>query len=783
MLDHVGSLLAAASATAGARRVPRLRRGPLLLSLPCLALATALAGGAAAQEVSFSSGAYRVYEGDVLRPELVLSHARSEDVTVRVEALDLGSAASGGDFAAGPWQVTVPAGKTRQRFDIATFDDDVRENNEEFLLHVAPWGHSPGLRRSSGGNPDALAVIKSEAGIWLRRPGAVWEGETVRFEFSVSNPKSRAFNVDYTLSGGNASAADIAGGFGTRSVTVPANAKLVKFSVRTARDTVRDEGVETFSVQLSTSEPNVFFGRGTVDASVHDVDTPRTVTFESASSSVDEGAGTHHVTVKLLPGKVRYEGRLTLEYSHGPGRGTATPDADFVIKGSGGVARSVVTGITRGYWSAWVDSGATTVTIPVTIVDDGDAEGDETVVLRYDKFIEADHRGELTIRPGGPHSTHTLTIVDNDVSVSFATASQSVREGWGTRDVTVNLTAAPASDLTVSYTVGGTATAGTDYAALSGTLTVPAGARTATIPVALVDDGVDDAGETVVLTLDAGEGYQVGDPGTHTLHIDPVPTVRFAHRLGAAFEGGEWPAFRVPVRLQLSPPPAEGITLHYTVGPSGSPLSGTPTPGLDYEPLSGKVQVPAGAREAFIPVTVIDDSVEDSGEVMTLTLSDRPDYTVGSGGAHFRLYIFNHETGDLETLVQARLDAAVADGDGTSANLWRRALAAVLGEAPPDGLSPLTGAEAEALADGHAGRGEVELASLWSEIARVVGDGATDPPPGTCGDGRGGDVAGDRGRGRRLHADGGPGPCGGPLRERDGGLRRRLGRDGRAAGR
>ena len=707
-----------------------LRRGVFLAALLMLSFATVLAGGAAAQEVSFSSGAYRVYEGDVLTPELVLSHARSEDVTVRVEALDLGSAASGDDFAAGPWQVTVPAGKTRQGFDIATFDDDVIESNEEFLLHVAPWGHSPGLRRSSDGDPDALAVITSETGIWLRRPGAVWEGETVRLEFSVSNPKSRAFNVDYTLSGGTASAADIAGGFGTRSVTVPANAKLVKFSVRTARDTVRDEGVETFSVQLSTSEPNVFFGHGTVDASVHDVDTPRTVTFESASSSVDEGAGTHHVTVKLLPGKVRYEGRLTLEYSHGPGRGTATPDADYVIKGSGGVTRSVVTGVTRGYWSAWVDSGATTVTIPVTIVDDGDAEGDETVVLRYDKFIEANHRGELTIRPGAPHSTHTLTIMDNDVGVSFASASQSVREGWGTRDVTVNLTSAPASELTVSYTVGGTATAGSDFTITnSGTLTVPAGARTATIPVALVDDGVDDAGETVVLTLAAGEGYDVLGPGTHTLHIDPVPTVRFAHRLGAAYEGGEWPAFRVPVRLQLSPPPAEGITLHYTVGPSGSPLSGTPTPGLDYEPLSGKVQVPAGAREAFIPVTVIDDSVEDSGEVMTLTLSDRPDYTVGSGGAHFRLYIFNHETGDLETLVQARLDAAVADGDGTSANLWRRALAAVRGEAPPDGLSPLTGAEAEALADGHAGRGEVELASLWAEIARVVGDGATDPPP------------------------------------------------------
>lgn len=94
-----------------------------LAALLCLSFAAVLGGGAAAQEASFSSGTYRVYEGDVLRPELVLSHARSEDVTVRVEALDLGEARSGEDFAADPWYVTVPAGMTRQGFDIATFQD------------------------------------------------------------------------------------------------------------------------------------------------------------------------------------------------------------------------------------------------------------------------------------------------------------------------------------------------------------------------------------------------------------------------------------------------------------------------------------------------------------------------------------------------------------------------------------------------------------------------------------------------------------------------------------
>ena len=201
-----------------------------------------------------------------------------------VEALDLG-AESGVDFAADPWRVTVPVGRTRQSFDIAMFDDDVREDNEEFLLHVSPWGHSPGIQRSSNGNPDAVVVIKSPTRVWLDRPGAVWEGDTEPIRIHIDNPKPTAFTVDYTLSGGTASAADVTGGFGTRSVTVPANAKLVKFSVRTARDTVRDEGVETFSVRLSTSEPGIAFSRGTADVSIHDYDTPGTVTFESASSS------------------------------------------------------------------------------------------------------------------------------------------------------------------------------------------------------------------------------------------------------------------------------------------------------------------------------------------------------------------------------------------------------------------------------------------------------------------------------------------------------------------
>ena len=79
--------------------------------------------------------------------------------------------------------------------------------------------------------------------------------------------------------------------------------------------------------------------------------------------------------------------------------------------------------------------------------------------------------------------------------------------------------------------------------------------------------------------------------------------------------------------------------------------------------------------------------------------------------------------------MQAQLDATVASGDNASANLWRRALAAVRGEAPPNGLAPLTGADARALATDHAGKGDIGLVSLWAEIARVIGDGATPLSP------------------------------------------------------
>ncbi|MDE0650722.1 MAG: hypothetical protein OXI12_10310, partial [Gammaproteobacteria bacterium] len=187
----------------------------------------------------------------------------------------------------------------------------------------------------------------------------------------------------------------------------------------------------------------------------------------------------------------------------------------------------------------------------VTAEDDGVAEGSESITVT---LVETPHRFQFgyacpitpenpslgcidefgtdqstppphTYRVGTPSSV-SLTINDNDDPprttpvASFASAASSAGEGAGTRNVTVNLSPAPQSAIALSYTVGGTATAGEDFTiANSGSVEVSANATSATIPVAIVDDADDESAETVVLTLGAGAGYTVGTGNVHTLAI------------------------------------------------------------------------------------------------------------------------------------------------------------------------------------------------------------------------------------------------------------------------
>src|SRR5256886_1578662 len=91
-------------------------------------------------------------------------------------------------------------------------------------------------------------------------------------------------------------------------------------------------------------------------------------------------------------------------------------------------------------------------------IDDSEAEGDETVVLT----LTADAAYDL-----GPTNSATITIVDNDqpssqlptVSV-VATDADASEQGPNPGEFTFTRTGDTSFDLTVNYTLGGTATKG-----------------------------------------------------------------------------------------------------------------------------------------------------------------------------------------------------------------------------------------------------------------------------------------------------------------------------------
>ena len=103
----------------------------------------------------------------------------------------------------------------------------------------------------------------------------------------------------------------------------------------------------------------------------------------------------------------------------------------------------------------------------------------------------------------------------------------------------VTLSRAPSSTVTVDYaTSDGTATAGSDYTATSGTLTFAAGETEKTVSVPVLDDAHDEGSETLTLTLANPSGAYLADgSATGTINnADPMPLawmVRFGRTVGS----------------------------------------------------------------------------------------------------------------------------------------------------------------------------------------------------------------------------------------------------------
>jgi hypothetical protein len=132
--------------------------------------------------------------------------------------------------------------------------------------------------------------------------------------------------------------------------------------------------------------------------------------------------------------------------------------------------------------------------------------------------------------------------------------------GTNTATFVVRRHGATNDPLTVSYEIGGTASNGVDYVALPGSVTVPAGKRTAQIVVTPIDDSLSEGIETVVLTVRPSPAYTVGVPlraaaiiidndqprppclllSDHQFHLGQPATNGFCFRIEASTDLRQW---------------------------------------------------------------------------------------------------------------------------------------------------------------------------------------------------------------------------------------------------
>ena len=256
-----------------------------------------------------------------------------------------------------------------------------------------------------------------------------------------------------------------------------------------------------------------------------------------------------------------------------------------------------------------------------TITPSGD--GKVEITLAGGASCTAD--GAICTSDGRQLSTGLLTFVSGPMptlSVADVQAYEGVDDHM---TFYVSMDRAATERSWVKYaTADGTAEAGSDYTAKSGELYFFPGEKVRwMIQVPIIDDAVEDDGETFTLTLSDPKGVTIGDGvaiGTIRNSEDPVEV---AVADAEAIEGEDrWMRFRLSLNHI-----AKDVSVDYATA------DGTATAGVDYVASSGSVVFRKGTINTEITVPILSDSVEDDGESFTLILSNVSGAEIADGEA------------------------------------------------------------------------------------------------------------------------------------------------------
>jgi uncharacterized delta-60 repeat protein len=541
--------------------------------------------------LAFNVSVYNVSEsGTNALITVVRTGGTNGTVSVDFATTAAGSATAGTDYTATNGTLTFADGVTSGSFNVRVLGDATVEPDETIVLALS--------------NPNALgqatAVLGALSTATLNILNDDFAAGTLSLATNAFSVSESGTNIVFTVSRANGTLGSVSVSYATANGTATAGPDYVAASgnlswpdgdstTRSFTVTINDDGAvegnETFNLSLSGVSGGA--GLGVSNAVVAIFDDDGVVQFSAANYAVSENVTNATVNVVRTGGTNNV---VTFTYAT-TASGTASPGVDFTS--------------TNGLLT--FNLGVTNLTFNVPIINDQLAEANETIGLTLAYQTGVAFLGSL--------SNATITIVDNDIAVQFASAAFSVQENSPNATITVVRNGATNSSVSVNFgTSDGTAVNGQDYNSQIGTLTFAAGETSKTFSITILDDAVVESDETVNLSLSLPTGgATLGTPSTATLTIVNEDT-------GVEFSSAVYSVAENLTNALISVRRIGVTNTAFTV--SFATSDNTAVAGVNYTNTNGVLSFLAGVVSNSFQVRLIDNLVPQGDKLVNLLLSN-----------------------------------------------------------------------------------------------------------------------------------------------------------------
>ena len=384
------------------------------------------------------------------------------------------------------------------------------------------------------------------------------------------------------------------------TVTITAGEQFAHFPVEVLDDNVVEPS-EYFAIRLTAR-----------DGDPHRIDYDTVIVVEIVD---DDGASVSAENIETIESSATAQFRIALDRP-------STQQISVVYETADGSA-TAPDDYTHTSGTLNIAAGSTVGFVDVPLIDDDDAESDETFELRLRSASSAvivDDAATATIRDDdGDDAVPVLTVAD----------AQRTEDGHPTgASVCFDLTIEPAMAITDRFEVTYqfieapwlgeyAAEAGTDFRQdepFVGTLWP---GYTNVICVYVYADHIPERDERFILWLSDPNGVVLGNSrawGTILNNDLPIISVDDV----TVFESDGFAEFT----LSLHEPGLAPATVRYTTRPRPSEGDAAATPGDDYIHTAGQLTIPAGVTTTTVRVSIIPDSDDELDETFLLELSD-----------------------------------------------------------------------------------------------------------------------------------------------------------------